>query len=129
MKRYLEALCVCCLLLVCSCSPDVKTCSGRINRLNDTLMVMQIGDYTIDFDIRKARYTNGAILSGDSVNVDYTGDLRQKKAKALTVSLIPPVGTVVDLSEMDTTKELLVAPKSPEQVKALREFVEGEKNR
>lgn len=114
------------LLVIASCSQEIKTCTGRINRINDTLMTMQIGDYEVEFDMRKARYTNGAVMRGDSVNVDYVGELRDKKGRALIVCLVPPEGTVIE-AVVDTTKELITAPMSEEDARRLDEFVKNAK--
>lgn len=95
-------------------------CSGKVKNLNDTVMVTAIGDYAIKFNIKKAEYTNGMIMIGDSVSVHYTGDLRDKKALALIVKLIPQKGVVVDAT-YDPDKELKTSER-PMSEKAARDL-------
>lgn len=127
MRKITGLICAVCFLgLAASCSEEVKSCAGRINSLNDSLMVMQIGEYEVNVNLSQARLTNGAIMPGDSVNVDYQGDLRKKSVKALLISLIPPQGTYVDAG-VDTTRELQTTPMTDEEVRASQEFFEMQK--
>lgn len=86
-------------------------------------MLVAIDKYDIRFDISKARYDNGAVMVNDSVNIHYIGELREKKALALLVSLIPKKGTVVE-AVYDPSKELITTPDpmSEEQAKKLEKF-------
>ena len=57
------------------------------------------------------------------VRINYIGDLKERKAKALVVYLIPKPGNVVD-AVYDPGKELLTKPMDPEDKRRLDEFVE-----
>lgn len=101
-------------------------CAGKINKMTDTTIVTKIGDYEITFNTKKAEYTNGVVMPGDSVTVHYIGDLKEKWARALLIRLIPSQSNVVNAVH-DSSKELMTAPKSEEDVKQLEEFVKKEK--
>lgn len=92
--------------------------------MTDTTMVTSMGDYAITFDTKKAQYTNGAIMDGDSVVIHYVGDLKERKAKAAIVKLIPKKGRVVE-AVYDPSKELEVSeqPMSKDEEKHLEGFV------
>lgn len=92
--------------------------------MTDTTMVATMGDYAITFDTKKAQYTNGAIMDGDSVVIHYVGDLKERKAKAAIVKLIPKKGRVVE-AVYDPSKELEVSeqPMSKDEEKHLEGFV------
>ena len=90
-----------------SCGDKVEVCSGKVKSINDSAMVASVGDYSIRFDVSSAKYTNGFVMDGDSVSINYVGDLRDKKARALAVRLIPR-STVVD-AVYDPSKELKTA--------------------
>lgn len=91
--------------------------------MSDTTLVAQIDKYDIVFDTKKARIDNGAVMIGDSVTVHYIGDLREKKARALLLCLIPKKGTVVE-AVYDPSKELKVKeePMSDEQIEAIEKY-------
>lgn len=91
-------------------------------------MLVAIDKYDIKFDIKKTRYDNGAVMKDDSVVIHYTGDLREKKARALLVRLVPRKGTVVK-AVYDPSKELITDqnPMSEEQVKKLEKFAKSGK--
>lgn len=119
---------VCCTLH--SCREEIKTCAGQIRELNDTVMTTKIGDYDIAFDIRRAEYTNGAVMAGDSVTVHYTGDLKDLHARALLVYLMPRPGRVVD-AVYDPSKELKVSdkPLTDEEVRKTEQFIKDASRR
>ena len=106
-----------------SCQEKIKTTKGLVKRMSDTTLVAQIDKYDIVFDTKKARTDNGAVMIGDSVTVHYIGDLREKKARALLLCLMPKKGTVVD-AVYDPSKELKVreAPMSEGQIEREKEF-------
>lgn len=124
MKKITTLMIFAALLILAGChTKEIKVCSGLIDHMSDTTITTKIGDYDIIFDVRKARYTNGAVMPGDSVTIHYIGDLKEKHAVAAVVYLMPPVGDVVEAG-YDPSKELLTSPKSEEDVKKLDEFVE-----
>lgn len=93
-------------------------------------MVTAIGEYDIKFNIKQTEYTNGMIMVGDSVSVHYTGDLRDKKALALIVKLIPKKGVVVDAT-YDPDKELKISerPMSEKAASDLEKLQHSHKNK
>ena len=92
-------------------------------------MVTGIGQYQIQFDISKARFTNGAIMVGDSVRVNYIGDLKEKKAKAVIVYLMPQKSNVVTAG-FNPDAELETKPMTSEEKESFDKFVEtAKKNR
>lgn len=124
------ASCLILLLGVSACREEIKSCSGSIKELNDSVMTTRIGEYEVAFDITQTRYDNGLVQPGDSVNVHYLGDLRSKKAKAVIINLVPRKGKVVDVTgEPDFTKELKTKgqPMSAEEQKAMDDFVRESK--
>lgn len=125
MKKYvIIPLLLLVMLAMHSCRKEIKVCTAKIEEVSDsTSMITMIGDYQISFDISKARFTNGAVMPGDSVRINYIGDLKERKAKALVVYLIPKPGNVVD-AVYDPNKELLTKPMDPEDKRRLDEFVE-----
>lgn len=130
MKRYSILFIVSMVLLsLSSCGDKMQVCSGKVKDLNDTVMVAAIGEYSIKFNIKNTEYTNGMIMPGDSVTVHYAGDLREKKATALIVKLIPKKGVVVD-AVYDPNKELKVSerPMSDKEVEDLEKFAASGKN-
>lgn len=98
MKRlFIIAPLVVLLLLVQSCRKEIKVCTAKVGEVKDTTeMVANIGDYAITFDIKDARFTQGAVMQGDSVRVNYIGDLSERRVKALVVCLLPKQGNVVN---------------------------------
>lgn len=92
-------------------------------------MVLAVGDDSVKFDINDARYTNGAIMVGDSVKVDYVGNLDERKVKAVIISLIPKKGNVVNAG-YNSKAELKTKPMDSITKKRFDEFVESaEKDR
>lgn len=91
-------------------------------------MLTKIGDYDIAFDIKKAEYSNGAVMLGDSVTVHYIGDLKEKKGRAVLIYLMPKPGRVVE-AVYDPSKKLEVSerPLTEEEIKATKQFVEDAK--
>ena len=123
MKKLVIFLFCCIAAIVISCkSKEVKVCSGQISRMSDTTIVAKIGDYDITFNTKKAEYTHGAVMPGDSVMIHYVGDLKEKKAIAAIVYLIPPKGNVVEAG-YNPSKKLETAPLDEEDVKSMDEFV------
>lgn len=111
-------------LILASCSSDkIQKTTGTVKSIKDSTMLVAIDKYDISFDVSKARYDNGAVMKGDSVVIHYIGDLREKKARALLLRLVPKKGTVVE-AVYDPSKELIVGekPLSEEQVKKLKKF-------
>lgn len=91
-------------------------------------MVTIVGDYSIAFDITQTRYDNGLVQPGDSVNVHYVGNLRDKKAKAVLVNLIPRKGVIMEITgEPDMSKELKTKEMEADEQKAIDEFVRESK--
>ena len=117
------------MLAVTSCQEKIKTTTGLVRRVSDTSAVVVVDKYDIVFDTKKARFDNGAIMHEDSVTIHYIGDLRDKRAKALLVHLIPKKGTVVE-AVYDPSKELVVSekPLSKGEVERLKKFARSGKH-
>lgn len=111
-----------------SCREEIKTCAGQIKELNDSVMVTKIGDYDISFDIKKAEFSNGAVMLGDSVTVHYIGDMKDKHARALIIYLMPKPGHVID-AVYDPSKKLEVSekPLTPAEEKQTEEYLKAAK--
>ena len=111
------------LLAVSSCQEKIQTTTAKIKKMSDSTMVATIDKYDITFDMRHVRYDNGVIIPGDSAVIHYIGNLRDKKAKALLVRLVPKQGTVVE-AVYDPSKELITDPNPmpDEQAKKLEKF-------
>lgn len=111
------------VMLVSSCQEKIQTTKAMVKKTTDTTLVATIDKYDIVFDIKQARCDNGAVMAGDSVTIHYIGDLRDKKAKALLLKLMPQKGTVVE-AKYDPSKELLTKPMTPEEQKEFEEGIE-----
>ena len=108
MKKILSFLTVLAIVVgLTSCEEKIKTTRGVVKRLTEKELIATIDKYEINFDITKAKVDNGALMAGDSVVVHYTGDLREKQARALLLRLIPKQGTIVE-AVYDPSKELIV---------------------
>ena len=108
MKKILSFLTVLAIVVgLTSCEEKIKTTRGVVKRLTEKELIATIDKYEINFDITKAKEDNGALMAGDSVVIHYTGDLREKQARALLMRLIPKQGTIVE-AVYDPTKELIV---------------------
>ena len=127
MKKCILCLAaVAAIMSVTSCQEKIKTTKGQVKRTSDTTAVVTIDKYDIVFDTKQARFDNGAIMQEDSVMIHYIGDLRDKRAKALIVRLMPKKGTVVE-AVYDPSKELIVSdePMSEEQIKRLEKYAKS----
>ena len=108
MKKILSFLTVLAIVVgLTSCEEKIKTTRGVVKRLTEKELIATIDKYEINFDITKAKVDNGALMAGDSVVIHYTGDLREKQARALLMRLIPKQGTIVE-AVYDPSKELIV---------------------
>ena len=108
MKKILSIVTVLAIVVgLTSCEEKIKTTRGVVKRLTEKELIATIDKYEINFDITKAKVDNGALMAGDSVVVHYTGDLREKQARALLLRLIPKQGTIVE-AVYDPSKELIV---------------------
>ena len=120
MKRFLGILTVCAaiaIMTLTSCHKVVREdVRALVDEINDSVMVTKIDGKVVKFDISEARFTNGAVMYGDSVIVSYIGDLSMKRAFAERVYLLEKAGNIViiDHNKPDTTKELMTRPADPE---------------
>ena len=127
MKKTLGLiLCSAILLCVSSCREKIQSTAGVIKKINDTVMVTKISDYLISFDIKKVKLTHGAVMPGDSIKIDYIGDLKERKAIALVVTYIPQTGHYVEAG-YDPTKKLQTKSSTPKEDKELDEFLKNAK--
>lgn len=109
-------------LLFASCRKEVKSIKGEVRGLSLRYMDVAIDGHSVQFDIKDAQLTNGAIMPADSVAIDYIGDLQSQEARALTVRLIPKQSRIVSL-QPDTTKQLATEEATPQEQKASAEFL------
>ena len=116
MNKITSTLLFLLVLIACSCQEKIQSTHGKVKKMTDSTLVAIIDKYDIVFDIKDARYDNGAVMFGDSVIIHYVGDLREKKAKALLFKLIPQPGKVVE-AVYDPSKELVTAPMTPDEKK------------
>ena len=116
------------VLAMTSCKDKIQTTKGLVKRMSDTTIVATIDKYNIVFDTKKAKCDNGAVMPGDSVTIHYVGDLRDKRAKALLIRLMPKKGTVVE-AVYDPSKELILSeePMSEGEKASLEKYVKGGK--
>ena len=106
-----------------SCEEKLQTTTGKIKKMSDSIMVATIDKYDITFDMKHVRFDNGVVIPGDSAVIHYIGDLRDKKATALLIRLIPPKPRVAD-AVYDPSKKLETTPMTKEQIKQHEEALE-----
>ena len=126
MKKFkpISFLLFCICLLMVSCKPEIKQCSGRIKTLTDSTIVLRNEGKEYVFNIKRAKYINGAIMKSDSVLIHYIGNIKGN-AQALLIKLVP-VSHFIDIKK-DTSQILITTPAKKEEAKKLREFVETSK--
>lgn len=92
-----------------SCSDDeLKETRGIVDSLSNDTLVVNIQGVNVSLLTTDLQPSNTAIMSGDSVKLYYVGSLSSGKAKAMLLTLIPPVPTVVEAG-YDESKELKTA--------------------
>ena len=114
---------------ICSCEKKIQTTKGKVRNIKtDSTMVLSIDKYDIEVDTRYVRYPNGAAMAGDSVVMNYIGDLRDKKVRALILNLIPQKGNYMEIG-FDPSRELKTSEKTitPEQQQQTDAFMEMSK--
>ena len=117
-------------LFLASCHKVVKDkTSGLVDEINDSVMVVKIDGSKIHFDIREASFTHGAVMYGDSVIVDYIGDLTKKRAVAESVFLIDRPSAIVEIKpgEIDSTAELKTRQAPEGAVKSIDKLIDAAK--
>ena len=109
------------ILLTPSCRHKMEhgETRGLVDEINDSAMIVKIDGSKVNFDITVASFTHGAVMYGDSVIVNYIGDLSMKRALAESVFLLdrPSKEVVIDHNVTpDTTKvKLVTRPADPEK--------------
>lgn len=115
------------LVALQSCKKEMQTGYAKIEKLDlPNSMVATIDGDSIEFDIREANFTSGAVMVGDSVKVSFVGDLGDKKAKAAVIMLLPQKRNVVEAG-YNPDAELKTKSATPEEKKSFDEFVEKAK--
>ena len=112
------------LTVACSSNPVHGQTRGLVDEMTDSTMIVRIDGSKVKFDLSEASFTNGAVMYGDSVMIDYYGSLDSKRAIALTVQLIIRQGVTVPVGVVDTNKELITREADPEDMKATEEAIE-----
>ena len=115
------------LMALQSCKKEMQTGYAKIEKLEmPNTMVATIGKDSIEFDIREANFTSGAVMVGDSVKISFVGNLGDKKGKAAVVMLLPQKRNVVEAG-YNPDAELKTKSATPEEKKSFDEFVEKAK--
>jgi hypothetical protein len=125
MKRFLGILTVCAavaVMLLTSCHKVVRAdVRALVDEINDSVMVTKIDGKVVKFDISEAKFTNGAVMYGDSVIVNYIGDLSMKRAFAETVWLIERPSQIIVIDKnaaIDPNAPVETRPADPRSVEA-----------
>ena len=136
MKKFLSFLfaAAAVVLLSVSCRHKIVhgETSGLIDEINDTAMVVKIDDSKVKFDITTASFTHGVVMYGDSVIINYIGDLSMKRALAETVYLIDRPSRVVVIDHnapADSVQQtpLLTRPSDPAKLQREKRGVNAAK--
>ncbi len=104
------------VLLSVSCRHKVvrDECRALVDEINDSVLIGKVDGTKVKFDISEAVFTHGAVMYGDSVIINYIGDLSMKRAFAETVFLLERKSQIIEIprdpSKRDTTAELKVKP-------------------
>lgn len=104
------------VLLSVSCRHKVvrDECRALVDEINDSVLIGKVDGNKIKFDISEAVFTHGAVMYGDSVIINYIGDLSMKRAFAESVFLLERKSQIIEISrdpaKRDTTAELKVKP-------------------
>ena len=104
------------VLLSVSCRHKVvrDECRALVDEINDSVLIGKVDGTKVKLDISEAVFTHGAVMYGDSVIINYIGDLSMKRAFAETVFLLERKSQIIEIprdpSKRDTTAELKVKP-------------------
>ena len=106
--------------------------AGLIDEINDSVMVVKIDGSKVKFDISTASFTHGAVMYGDSVIINYIGDLSMKRALAENVFLIDRPSRVVIIDHnapVDSVQQapLLTRPSDPAKLEREKRGVDAAK--
>lgn len=110
------------VLLSVSCRHKVvrDECRALVDEINDSVLIGKVDGSKIKFDISEAVFTHGAVMYGDSVIINYIGDLSMKRAFAETVFLLDRPSRVIEIpkdpEKRDTTAKLVTKPVDPKSV-------------
>lgn len=126
MKKLFGLLFAVCaaMLLTVSCRHKMEhgETRGLVDEINDSVMVVKIDGSKIKFDITVASFTHGVVMYGDSVIVNYIGDLSMKRALAETVFLLDRPSPVVVIDHN-------ASPDSMEKVPLMTKPIDADKRR
>ena len=134
MKRFLGFLFAvfAVALLSVSCRKVVHDqVRGQVDEMTDSMMVVKIDGEKVKFDIVQCRFTNGAVMYGDSVIINYVGDLSEKIAVAEACYLLVKPSKVIE-AVVDSTKELVTRPAEKgarKEFEKLRKAVENQQKK
>ena len=104
------------VLLSVSCRHKVvrDECRALVDEINDSVLIGKVDGTKVKFDISEAVFTHGAVMYGDSVIINYIGDLSMKRAFAETVFLLDRKSQIIEIprdpSKRDTTAEVKIKP-------------------
>ena len=104
------------VLLSVSCRHKVvrDECRALVDEINDSVLIGKVDGTSVKFDISEAVFTHGAVMYGDSVIINYIGDLSMKRAFAESVFLLDRKSNVIEIprdpAKRDTTAVMKVKP-------------------
>lgn len=107
MKSLFGALLFIMVLFTACADDSLRSARGVVKQLNDSSITAIIDDTEYSFDRRDASM-KGALMVGDSVEIQYIGKMGSDKSRALLLELIETQGRVVEVG-LDESKELLTA--------------------
>lgn len=112
MKKHICLLFVVIVCLVClaACSEEVRNSRTVVNDATDSTITITYEGESLTLNTKETVITNGAVMQGDSVIVEFVG--KGKDAKALSITFLPQQGKIIDLNELknDTTSNLITIP-------------------
>lgn len=124
------------VLLSVSCGHKMEhgEATGLVDEINDTAMVVKIDGSKVKFDISNATFTHGVVMYGDSVIVNFIGDLSKKRALAESVFLIDRPSRIVVIDHNAPAEEsaenkqpLLTRPSDPAKLEREKRGVDAAK--
>ena len=131
MKRFLGILfaVAAVAIVMVSCRKVVRAdVRALVDEINDSVMVCKIGDSKVKFDISEAQFTHGAVMYGDSVVVNYIGDLSMKRAFAESVYLLDRPSKVIIIdknAKIDPNAAPQTRPADPDREAATQEALKA----
>lgn len=96
--------------------------------MNDTSIVATVDDEDAFFVVTKAKFVNGAVNIGDTIDVDYSGSLSDDNVQAHVIRVIPKKPQYIE-TKYNPNAKLESVPMTSDQEKSLDQFVKDSKKR